>query len=142
MIDSASDDDDLPLPLSIGVVTGGPGRITAAWGEEIRRLQQVVAELRPVSAPFNLNVVFLVPGTVWQPDFAGVRTGKFDKTAPELMVQVAVPDVEVAEAAMRQALLDWLGEAVDAAETFAQKRGVAQDLDVQRQVVEQVAAVT
>jgi hypothetical protein len=84
-------------------------RFVAAVAREMDRLKTDPSD-------WSVNVVFIVPGRIARPDFVGVRSGKFDRFAGKLMVQVAVPDrpfdgweamadfvVESLEAATREA---------------------------------------
>ena len=39
----------------------------------------------------SLDVVFHLPGSVYRPDFTGVRTGRFSRPEAMLQIQVSVP---------------------------------------------------
>jgi hypothetical protein len=43
-------------------------------------------------SPLSLQIVFQIPGELIQPDFTGVRTGRFSRRERRLVIQVAVPD--------------------------------------------------
>jgi hypothetical protein len=78
--------------LSIGSMVGGATPQNKAWRDAIKQLTaEVVAARQGVEAPLNVNVVFHVPGNILQPDFSGLRTGRFSRQNALLMVQVAVP---------------------------------------------------
>jgi len=42
-----------------------------------------------------VNVVFHTPGTIWNPDFEGIRLHRYSKKDNMLRVQVAVPENEM-----------------------------------------------
>jgi hypothetical protein len=77
--------------LSIGVIQGGPTPLFQ-MGELIGRAMQGMESSRRDVQDWSVNVVFIIPGRLSRPDFVGIRTGKFDRQAQQLMVQVAVPD--------------------------------------------------
>lgn len=112
--------------LSIGSVLGGGGVLDDV-DQALRRLAGIVRrEDESCSSPPGaaaVNVVYYFPGTIWRPDFEGIRTGKWVKAKRLLVVQVAVPealsgDSERILAFLRQSLVD----AVDLAESNLEER--------------------
>jgi len=83
------------MTLFIGDVLGGPELGATAGVSVLRDIRRAALELRgqgrELSEQGSLDLVFHFPGTVFQPDFAGVRTAKFSRKRQLLMVQVAVP---------------------------------------------------
>jgi hypothetical protein len=127
---------DEPVSVfSIGSIVGGPTSANRPWREAITSLTRRIAAARiGCSAPLNVNVVFQVPGDVLQPDFVGVRTGRFSRKDPLLMVQVAVPidvpgDIEQHLAALTYA-------AIEEAARWAEKRRLPCDISVLRGILE------
>jgi hypothetical protein len=124
---------DAPQPLSIGaVVESSPEN--AEWRSAIRQLTIRVDDAQAsVVSSLNLNIVFHVPGRTFKPEFSGVRTGRFSKRDNELMLQVALPESQPpdSEAYVRGAAID----AIDEAERWAIRRGVAADLAELRSIV-------
>jgi hypothetical protein len=120
--------------LSVGSVVGGPTPQNQRWREGITELTRAVVRSRDaVESPLNVNVVFHVPGSMLQPDFDGVRTGRFKRDANLLMVQVALPAVVPVD--VRGTLRDALKQAIGVAEEWAIKRKVAVDLAALRSLV-------
>jgi hypothetical protein len=81
-----------------------------------------------------VNVIFHVPGELLEPEFTGVRTGHFSKRDSLLLVQVALPrkppeDLSGFLKAAAQA-------AVDEAERWAQRKGIARDLNELHAILE------
>jgi hypothetical protein len=127
--------DAIPV-LSVGVITGGTSRETTAWRRAAAQLGLAVEDLRGVrDAPVRVNVVFEIPGEVSSPPFAGVRTGRYSKADRHLLVQVAVPRGSADTAV----LLDLLRDAIAAAVDWSRARGLADDLPVQRSIVERLS---
>jgi hypothetical protein len=122
-------------PLSLGSVVGGSTRANRAWRDAVRAVTEQVIDARTgVESPLNVNVVFQVPGNIITPDFSGVRTGGFSKPDKLLMVQVALPE-EVPPDAERY-LRDAAHDALDEAERWANKRGIASDLASLRAILD------
>lgn len=120
--------------LSVGSVVGGSTPTNRRWRDAISELTRAVAEARTeIASPLNVNVVFQVPGSVVQPDFEGVRTGRFSKGDRLLLVQVALPD-EVPDSPDSY-LRGALSNAIDEAEGWARRRSLAPDLQALRELV-------
>lgn len=62
-----------------------------------------------VESDIRVNVEFHVPGTIWTPEFEGVRTGFFRRADSLLKVQVALP--AEAPAVVRPHLVGYLSDA-------------------------------
>jgi hypothetical protein len=77
--------------LAIGAVAGGPGA-NRGWADAVKALGRRVIEVREgVTSPLAVNVVYQIPGRFLEPEFAGVRTGRFSRKEARLLVQVALP---------------------------------------------------
>lgn len=122
-------------PLSIGAVVGGSGRNETRWGnaamELSRRLRSIPAPDRPDVGGVKVNVVYHISGDIVRTEFAGIRTGSFNKQDMLLIVQAAVPTHDN-EGAEDRVLVDLLVEAVAVAEPYLRKRGIADNLAEQR----------
>ena len=125
-------------PLSIGSVVGGAGFAARQWDEPLTRLTRRIAALQAgVVTPLNVNVVYHVPGEILAPDYEGVRTGRFSRRDSLLMVQAAVPSsAEDKDAVLRALLL----QAIDEAERWAKRKGLANDLGQLRRIAEDATA--
>lgn len=114
-------DRDAELPLTLGVVTGGPGEARAWIGpleQASRALDLVQSGIGPT---LELNVVFHLAGQYLGNEFAGVRTGLFSRERGRLMVQVAV-DGPVGERPM-QSIESWLRESIEEARALCEREG-------------------
>lgn len=124
--------------LAVGAVLGDSDSGSMAWSRAIGDLSMRVQRLREgVDAPIRLSVAYHVDGRLARNDFEGVRTGRFDKRANRLVVQVAVDGVSGED---KQAILiSLLHDAVDEAERYLRKKRLATDLPEIRGIVDQLA---
>ncbi len=124
--------------LSIGAVLGNSDAESRLWQQAVRGLMKDVMQSRgSASTPLAVNVVFHIDGKLVPNEFEGVRTGRYDTAKRHLMVQAAVPSGGVDD--RRAVLVGLLMEAVEAAETFARRRGLADDLAQVREVAHRAA---
>lgn len=131
-----SEELDLPV-LSIGAVLGDYDAENKAWQSAIGGLMRRVINLNEgISSPLCINVVFHVDGKLAPNEFTGVRTGRFSKKTPELMMQAAVPNIPTQN--RTGVLLQLLADAVNEAERFAQKKRLADGLPGIRSILSQL----
>jgi len=117
----------VPPVLSIGAVLD-PDPVRRAWRAEIATLGTQIIGLRDsVESVLRLNVIFHVPPAREPLEFAGVRTGRFQRRDSWLQVQAAVPRDQLDQG--RATLLRLLSEAIDEAERFGQRKGLVERLD-------------
>jgi hypothetical protein len=129
-------DEEAVSVLSIGSIEGGSSPWMKEWRDALQRLSRRVVEVREgISAPINLNVVYHVPGDILEPDFAGVRTGRFSTRDRHLMVQVALPS-EPPDDDIDAYLRLRLREAVECAEAWANAKRIAGDLSAIRSIAD------
>lgn len=108
--------------LAIGAIVGGPGT-SREWSEAVRQLGRRVIALRgEVSSPLALNVVYQIPGRFLEPEFEGVRSGRFSRKEALLLVQVALLGDPPSDASAEVHRL--LRQALAVAEDFAQQEGM------------------
>jgi hypothetical protein len=108
--------------LAIGAVAGGPGT-DRGWSQAVKDLGRRVMAVRDgVESPLAVNVVYQIPGEFLDPDFEGVRTGRFSRKEARLLVQVALPRKAGSESTAEVRRL--LRDAIAAAEEFARQEGM------------------
>lgn len=105
--------------LLVTWVQGGP-ESRLPWVSAVRQLSERIDELEAVLSPVNMLVAFVIPGSVYQPDFEGVSIGRYTKSDRGLVVEVALPRVEHPEPA--KYLCETLVEAIMAAERWLSHR--------------------
>jgi hypothetical protein len=104
--------------LSLGIVLGGPELEDGTCDKVLARILNAVADNCPINTGIEgamLNVVFHVPGTLFGPDFSGLRVAKFSRARAILLVQVAVPTDLVSEMAIRSFAYTSIRRAIDIA---------------------------
>lgn len=123
--------------LSIGAVFGGTHQIDKFWDQPIKDLRrQIMSASESVDSPLKVNVVYHIEGKYAPNEFEGVRTGRFSKSVPLLMVQAAVPSDEVDDP--RSIIVGLLHDAVDVAEQYAKKKGIASQLTAIRGIADEL----
>jgi hypothetical protein len=112
-----------PQPvLTIGAVMGGPG-VSREWSDAVMQLgRRVIAVHGSIVSPLSVNVVYQVPGRYVQPDFDGVRSGRFSRKEARLLVQAALPLKASSDPDGDVRRL--LGQAIELAEDFARQEGM------------------
>jgi hypothetical protein len=123
-----------PAVLSIGAVLGDADAENMAWKRAINAVSKQLRSYRSdVSSPLRLNVVFHVNGRLAPNEFAGVRTGRFDRQARHLAIQAAVPDGSGDD--RHAVLLALLRDSIDEAERFAHSNRIAEELSELRALI-------
>ncbi|GIG69307.1 hypothetical protein [Phytomonospora endophytica] len=107
--------------FSITSIIGG-GFEDKRWTSAINALQRALVHAAGDGPPdpFGLAVTFIVPGEVYAPRFAGMRTGRFLEEPQTLVVQVALPESPGDNAQIE--LLDFLDEAIERAEGWGARK--------------------
>jgi hypothetical protein len=107
--------------LSIGSIEGGWSPVNKTWREKIRNLIWTIDEAQQgVESPVNVNVIFHIPGDILVPDYRGARTGHFSKKENSLKYESTSSG----------------SSALEQAEIWARKRGIAEDLTELRRIAE------
>jgi hypothetical protein len=113
--------------LSIGAVLGDSDLESMVWMRAIGALSKQAMSLgEGLITPVRLSVVYHVDGRLSANEFEGVRTGRFNKRSNSLVVQAAV--LRAATQDKRTFLLRLLGDVIDEAERYVQKKGLAPGL--------------
>lgn len=120
--------------LSVGAVLGDSDARSMAWSRAIGALSvQAKARAADVVSPLLIDVVYHVDGRLAPDEFQGVRTGRFTKATPLLVVQAALPRELTPDP--RATLLGLLEEAVAEAERFAARKRIADALPEIRELL-------
>lgn len=113
--------------LTVGAVLGDSDPESMAWSRAIGALSLQVKELRVgVTSSVRVSVAYHVDGRMVPNEFVGVRTGRFDKRAHRLVVQVAVPRLATGD--RRALLVGLLKEAVTEAEEYVRSKDLGDGL--------------
>lgn len=127
------------MALYHGSILGGPEQIDKPFDKQITAIvrRQVMFEKELIKTDDGLlNVVFVFSGSLVQPDFVGIKVGRFIKKENRLEVRVAVPpDVPFSQDfAHRYAC--WLKDAIAEAKKVFDKKGVAFSLEDHQALVD------
>ena len=91
------DGTEVAAVLSVGILASQSTE-SQAWVGAVKALGRAVAAAREGTVtPLNVNVVFQVSGNYTEPEFAGVRTGRYQRSTNHLLVQAAVPASMIAD---------------------------------------------
>lgn len=79
--------------LAIGVVTGGPSPANELVKEALMGYLRMVMRERTAfpNEGLRINLVFHVPGPIFQPDYEGVHATKLDRKNERVLVVAAAP---------------------------------------------------
>ncbi len=119
-----------PDLLAIGVGTGGPSPANQLVNEALMSYLRMVMRERAAfpNEGLRINIVFHVPGPLFQPDYEGVHATKLDRKNERVLVLAAVPsNLQFDEVAIYFANV--LREARQKAIDYAGKRKIAVSAD-------------
>jgi hypothetical protein len=130
-----------PAALSIGIKVGGLSAANRPTRERLAAFQRAVIRERAAfgNDGLRLNLVFNIPGPMFQPDFDGVAVSRYDHKNQHLLVHAAVPDAPSGnvDGYLRAVLLLVRGEAHD----YAARRKVRDSLDDVDAVIDHMIAL-
>jgi hypothetical protein len=111
------------MPLVIGSMIGG----TTSWTDRVKRVwarMSTAAETASARYPSadNLEILFDVPGPMWQPKYSGIRTGRASRGDRRLQIQVAVPESLSTDAEIECFFLEAIAQSALLAKQEAPKR--------------------
>jgi hypothetical protein len=106
------------MKFYIGSVLGGPevsGTPVDTIITRLARASHAYQQAHEIASEGGLDIVYHVPGSMMQPEFEGLRTGKFSKKEKMLMVQISVPTLFESEQHLERFLVEALREAIQLA---------------------------
>jgi len=112
--------------ISFGSIFGGPELHDSPIADTIhaiRLLMKKTRDLEDEGAYGSLNIVFHVPGSILQPEFEVLRTGRFSRKEKMLMIQIAVP-AEQRSSPDLVFLLDAIREAIGMGRARFERAGI------------------
>jgi hypothetical protein len=120
------------MALYLGAIMGGPEHMSAGFREQMDaitlREESLQSDLtRPTDA--LLNVVFLFSGSLFRPDFADIRLGRFIKKENRLEIRVPVPPEAIFSGHFVAHYVSLLKEAIRRAKAVFDKKGIPFSLE-------------
>jgi hypothetical protein len=121
---------EVPALFSIGINSGGMSAANRPIHEALGDFMRTVVRERTAFANNGLrvNLVFNVPGPMFQPDFVGVHTSDFDRKNSHLLVLAAVPP-ELASDEVPNYLVGVLKTVGREVHAHAARKRIAESLD-------------
>lgn len=98
--------------IGIGLDVGGPELKESAIRRALVGAMSIAAKVREPN--YNdgteawVNPIFIVPGSMWKPEFEGYKLGHFSKKEKGLVVQIAVPE----SVAKGEDIVEFIGESL------------------------------
>jgi hypothetical protein len=115
--------------IAIGVETGGPEHKESAVKKALVTAMGVAARVR--AGNYNdgteawINPIFIVPGSLLNPDFDGYKLGHFSRKEKGLVVQIAVPPTVANGEGIQTFIASSLREAVRLAAAHFQSKKIS-----------------
>lgn len=129
------------MKFYVSSVLGGPELSGAPVDTIITRLAMAAhayQEAHEIASEGGLDIVYHVPGSILQPEFEGLRTGKFSNKEKMLMVQIAVPALFDSRHHLEKFLVESLREAIQLAKPVFKSTRIPFSQDEYLQLVESI----
>lgn len=115
--------------IAIGNQFGGPEQKGAPIQLALSGASQCAARVREPSYDDGteawINPIFIVPGSIWQPEFKDYELGHFSRKQKGLVVKIAVPQTVAAGKGIPEFVSQSLREAVRMAATYFASKGIS-----------------
>lgn len=115
--------------IGIGVQMGGPEQKEAIIRSALVTAMDVAEKLREPNYDDGteawINPIFIVPGSMWQPDFDGYEYGHFSKKQKGLVIKIAVPQAVARGRGIPEFISGSLRDAVHMASEFFSAKGIS-----------------
>lgn len=115
--------------ITIGIQMGGPEQKGSPIRNTLIKAMNIAGEAREPN--YNegmeawINPIFIVPGSIWKPEFDGYELGHFSKKEKGLVVQIAVPQSVADGEGIQQFIGASLREAVRLASAYFASKGIS-----------------
>jgi hypothetical protein len=124
--------------FTLGTQRGGPELDDAAIGRKLTAAMRLAADISGPNYDDGtetwINPIYLVPGSVWKPDFEGYQLGYFSMKQKGLVVQIVVPQA-VADGA---GINEFIGASLREAARLAAKKFASKKLDFSMSKAERI----
>ena len=115
--------------IAIGIQFGGPEQKDASIDLVLSKAMEIAMQNRDPN--YNdgteawINPIFIVPGSIWKPEFEGYKLGHFSKKEKGLVVQIEVPQSVVDGEGIKEFIGESLREAVRLAAAHFASKGIS-----------------
>jgi hypothetical protein len=115
--------------IAIGIQMGGPEQRDASIRQSLVAAMNIVAKVREPNYDDGtetwINPIFIVPGSMWQPDFDGYEYGHFSRKQKGLVSKIAVPRAVARGKGIPEFISGALRDAVHMASEFFSTKGIS-----------------
>jgi hypothetical protein len=115
--------------IAIGNQFGGPEQKGAPIQLALSGSSQIAAKVRAPDYDDGteawINPIFIVPGSIWQPDFEGYELAHFSRKKKGLVVKIAVPESVAKGKGIAEFVGESLREAVRLASAHFASKGIS-----------------
>ncbi len=115
--------------IGIGNQFGGPEQKGAPIQLALSGASQIAAKVRAPNYDDGteawINPIFIVPGSIWQPEFEGYEYGHFSKKQKGLVIKIAVPQAVARGKGIPEFIGGSLRDAVHMASEFFSAKGIS-----------------
>jgi hypothetical protein len=115
--------------IGIGVQLGEPEQRDSPIDRMLMKAMNVSDKLRDPNYDDGteawINPIFIVPGAMWQPDFAGYEYGHFSRKKKGLVIKIAVPRTVARGKGVPEFISGSLRDAVHMASEFFSAKGIS-----------------
>jgi hypothetical protein len=127
------------MALHLGAILGGPELEQMAFRTIVRTFaiaKDACQDELVSAADGELDVVHQYPGTLFQPEFKGIRTGSFSRKQKMLQIQVEVPSKVIGSEKFGEFYLDSLEKVVRLGKQYFDKKGIPFSLETHLALVQ------
>jgi len=115
--------------IAIGVQMGGPEQKEASIRKALMAAMNLAAKARVPNYDDGMeawiNPIFIVPGSIWQPEFEGYEYGHFSRKQKGLVIKIAVPRAVARGKGIPEFISGSLRDAVHMASEFFSAKGIS-----------------
>lgn len=115
--------------IGIGLQMGGPEQRDSLIDRMLTRTAVITDQLRAPNYDDGteawINPIFIVPGSMWQPDFEGYEYGHFSKKQKGLVIKIAVPKAVARGKGIPEFISGSLRDAIHMASEFFSAKGIS-----------------
>lgn len=122
----------MSVRIYVGAILGGPEIQESAVFSALRKVRACkdrLGESTDDPSKPGLDYVFHIAGSLFKPDYEGVRSGKFSRNKKLLMIQAAVPEKMVSSDHIIPFLCELMRQGVIEAMPVFEKAGIPFDAD-------------
>lgn len=115
--------------IGIGVQLGEPEQRDSPIDRLLMKAMNIAVRAREPNYDDGteawINPIFIVPGSMWQPDFGGYEYGHFSRKQKGLVIKIAVPQAVARGKGITEFISGSLRDAIHMASEFFSAKGIS-----------------